>query len=71
MGGSPSGFKQVFLVRTDISMTKGKIAAQCAHAAVMSFQRSQAAPRLRALAAKWEAVGQPKVVLKVPSLDDL
>ena len=32
--------KLVFVVRTDVKMQKGKIAAQCCHAAVMTYKRS-------------------------------
>lgn len=32
--------KMVFVVRTDLGMGKGKIAAQCCHAAVMCYQKA-------------------------------
>lgn len=59
--------KLVLLVRTDLGMGRGKIAAQVAHAAV--------AAALAALSrddfAAWLDQGQPKVVLKVASAEQL
>jgi len=56
--------KQVILVRTDLKMGKGKLAAQVAHASVQCFYLTlQNKPDL---AQKWLKQGQKKVVLKVP-----
>lgn len=44
-------------------MGKGKIGAQCAHAAVGIAARHAA--KLPALFRQWEACGQPKIALKV------
>lgn len=63
---SQSRMKMALVVRTDLSMTKGKIAAQVAHAAIQCF-RSQDKSKLDS----WLRQGQPKVVLKVGSLEDL
>jgi peptidyl-tRNA hydrolase, PTH2 family len=53
--------KLVLLVRTDLDMGRGKIAAQVAHAAVLAVL----ATRASADCAAWLAQGQPKVVLRV------
>jgi peptidyl-tRNA hydrolase, PTH2 family len=50
------------LVRTDLGMSRGKIAAQVAHAAVTAVLANAEEPDLRA----WLEAGQPKVVLRVP-----
>lgn len=59
----------VLIVRSDLKLTKGKLASQVAHAAVMCFKNSlEANP---ALSSKWLKAGQPKIVLKVESLAQL
>ena len=51
----------VILVRQDLKLPKGKMAAQCAHAAVeAAFKSSQSKVD------EWRSEGQKKVVLKVP-----
>ena len=64
--------KQVYLVRTDLEMGKGKIAAQCCHAAVKAFRDLQGRGK-EAVAAldEWEWQGSRKVVLKVNSEEEL
>ena len=59
--------KLALVVRTDLDMGRGKIAAQVAHAAVAAVL---ATSRSRDFAA-WLAEGQPKVVLKVTSAEQL
>lgn len=62
-------FKQVIVVRSDIKMSKGKIAVQAAHAAVSASEKAKEE--------NWEwwegwfKEGQRKVVVKVSSLKDL
>jgi PTH2 family peptidyl-tRNA hydrolase len=51
----------VLVVRSDLGMGKGKIAAQVAHAAVSAALREQHT----AAFAAWTRAGQPKVVLKI------
>lgn len=65
----PDGYKLVILVRNDVKMTKGKVAAQVAHASVnCAFaSRKKSASTFN----KWYDSGQTKVVLKVDSLRDL
>eukprot|EP00088_Acartia_fossae_P040633 TRINITY_DN4233_c0_g1_i1.p1 TRINITY_DN4233_c0_g1~~TRINITY_DN4233_c0_g1_i1.p1 ORF type:complete len:192 (-),score=39.36 TRINITY_DN4233_c0_g1_i1:527-1102(-) len=57
--------KMVLVVRTDIGMSKGKAAAQCAHAAVNCYKKAMK-NRPDALSA-WEKSGQAKVCVKVDS----
>ena len=61
--------KMVLIIRADLKLTKGKIAAQASHAAVMCFK--QTLEKNSSLAQKWLLMGQPKIVLKVDSLADL
>jgi peptidyl-tRNA hydrolase, PTH2 family len=59
-------YKQVLVVRSDLKLPKGKLAAQCAHASVESVLKSP-----REIVKKWRLEGQKKVVVKVESLKDL
>jgi PTH2 family peptidyl-tRNA hydrolase len=59
--------KLTLIVRTDLGMGRGKIAAQVAHAAVTAALATQGSAGFTA----WLAEGQPKVVLKVPTEADL
>ncbi len=61
--------KQVIVVRTDIKMGKGKLAAQVAHASLTAFLEVLSKERIKA--EKWLNEGQKKVVLKVNSLEEL
>ena len=60
--------KQVIVVRTDLDMGKGKIAAQVGHACVLG------AEHVRKSNPEWFSewwIGQEKVVLKVANLKEL
>ena len=59
--------KLALVVRTDLDMGRGKIAAQVAHAAVAAVLANQRG----AVFHRWREDGQPKVVLKVPDADAL
>ena len=59
-------YKQVILVRDDLKLPKGKMAAQVAHAAVDCVWKSQK-NKLDA----WKQEGQGKIVLKVIDLTEL
>jgi peptidyl-tRNA hydrolase, PTH2 family len=59
--------KLVLVVRTDLEMGRGKIAAQVAHAAVTAALGGLGTARLR----RWLADGQPKVVLRAAGEDEL
>ena len=58
--------KQVILVRQDLKLQKGKLAAQAAHAAVEAELNST-----RKKVEAWLAFGAKKVVLKVKDLAEL
>lgn len=54
--------KLVLVARTDLGMGKGKLASQCAHAAIGCYQEGlQTCPQI---IRKWELMGQPKIVVK-------
>ena len=59
--------KLALVVRSDLGMGRGKIAAQVAHAAVAAVLANGG----RRDFAAWLAEGQPKVVLKVASAEQL
>ncbi|MEK6903601.1 MAG: aminoacyl-tRNA hydrolase [Nanoarchaeota archaeon] len=58
--------KQVLVVRADLKMDRGKMAAQCAHASVEAVLQSD-----KKTVDTWHATGMKKVVLKVTSLGEL
>ncbi|XP_076391634.1 peptidyl-tRNA hydrolase 2, mitochondrial [Megachile rotundata] len=58
-------FKMVLVVRSDIVMGKGKIAAQCAHAAVECYRQASCNTKYEHVFNSWLLQGQPKVVLKI------
>lgn len=62
-------FKLVIVVRQDLKMGKGKIAAQCSHAAVGAYKQLQ--NRNKKLLKCWEYNGQPKVVVKCQDESEL
>ncbi|XP_077240836.1 uncharacterized protein LOC143881575 [Tasmannia lanceolata] len=62
-------FKMVLVVRNDLKMGKGKIAAQCSHATLGLYKKLlHRAPKALN---RWEMCGQVKVVLKSESEEDL
>jgi peptidyl-tRNA hydrolase, PTH2 family len=61
--------KQVILIRRDLKMKPGKLAAQAAHSAVGATLL--AFTRFKGLFSEWEATGQKKVVLSVKSEKEL
>ena len=62
-------YKQVLVIRTDLKMSRGKMAVQTAHAAVSSAEeaRKHSPTSWR----KWLWEGQKKVAVKVPSENEL
>ena len=66
-------YKQVIVVRTDVKMGKGKLAAQVAHGAVEAVFTvlESGNPVWMEWLRAWRESGQKKVVVKVSSLDEL
>ncbi|HIJ11629.1 TPA: peptidyl-tRNA hydrolase [Candidatus Woesearchaeota archaeon] len=58
--------KQVILVRQDLKLPKGKLAAQAAHASVEAVLKSDSD-----IVKKWRAEGMAKIVLKVKDEKEL
>lgn len=58
--------KQVILIRKDLGMSKGKIAAQAAHAAVEATLKSD-----KNMVSAWRQIGMKKVTLKIESKEEL
>ncbi|OIW25853.1 PTH2-domain-containing protein [Coniochaeta ligniaria NRRL 30616] len=69
--------KLVLVVRTDLGMTKGKMAAQCGHATLACYktllQESQKNPSGAAakLLKRWERHGQAKIAVQTKSQDEM
>ncbi len=61
--------KQAIVVRSDLKMGKGKLAAQVAHASLSAAE--DAMKRRAAWFEGWKDSGQAKIVLKVQSEDEL
>ena len=59
-------WKQVMVVRKDLRMSQGKLAAQVAHASLESYKQTHFESQL-----EWEAWGSKKVVLKAEDLKEL
>ncbi|KAL2642277.1 hypothetical protein R1flu_009864 [Riccia fluitans] len=62
-------FKMVLVVRNDLKMGKGKIAAQCSHATLGLYKKIvNRAPKALV---RWEMCGQVKVVTKTETEEEL
>ncbi|MFH1684790.1 MAG: peptidyl-tRNA hydrolase Pth2 [Candidatus Micrarchaeota archaeon] len=62
-------YKQIIVIRTDLDMGKGKLAAQCCHASLGAYKKTlREHPEI---VKHWELEGQQKVVLKVTSGEQL
>jgi len=59
-------FKQLILVRDDLKLPKGKLAAQAAHASVECVLRSD-----KSMIKSWREEGMAKIVLKVKDQKEL
>ena len=64
---SLTGLKMVCVVRTDLGMTPGKVAAQAVHAALGAVRSVRSPSLLRA----WESEGEKIVCLRCKSLQEL
>ncbi|MCD6229308.1 MAG: peptidyl-tRNA hydrolase [Candidatus Diapherotrites archaeon] len=64
-----SNFKQVVLMRTDLNMGRGKIAAQAGHAVVLAYKKALSLDKSDV--DTWESQGMQKVVLKVSGKEEL
>ena len=62
-------YKMVIGVRTDLKLSKGKIAVQVAHAAVMCALRVRKMHWF--LFSRWYREGQRKVVVKIKGLEEI
>jgi PTH2 family peptidyl-tRNA hydrolase len=64
--------KMVLLVRTDLQMGKGKVAAQCAHAALSCYEVAKTkSQETRDWLDHWESEGVAKITLKCPDEDEM
>lgn len=61
--------KQAIVVRTDLKMGKGKVAAQVAHASLAAAEAAR--DRKGSWYEGWKDEGQAKIVLKVESEEEL
>ncbi len=62
-------YKQIIIVRKDLDISKGKIAAQVAHAAVEAYITTL--HKNPEFASSWLETGQKKVVLKIDTKKEL
>mgnify|MGYP000615537570 CR=1 FL=1 len=64
-----TGYKQVIVVRDDLKMSRGKLAAQVAHASLNSAEKAR--DKKPDWHEGWKKSQQKKVVVKAPTIDDL
>lgn len=69
--GNSEECKLVLVVRSDLGMTKGKIAAQCSHATLACYKTLVRADPSHPVLKRWERLGQAKVALKIDSEEDM
>ena len=62
-------FKQVIVIRTDLKMQRGKLAAQSSHASVEALEKTKI--KFPEWVEEWRETGMQKVVLKVSSEKEL
>lgn len=63
--------KMVIVVRTDIPMGKGKVGAQCAHAALECCHQVLDNKKNQQMYRSWLQIGQPKIILGISSKEEL
>ena len=66
---SEFSYKQVIIIRTDLKMSKGKLAAQAGHATVSAAE--EARKKHREWWKAWLEEGQCKIAVKVKSEEEL
>jgi len=59
-------YKQVIVIRSDLELSKGKLASHAAHASISAYKKAKPEAKKR-----WENEGQKKVVLMAKNLDEL
>lgn len=59
-------YKQVIVVRSDLEMSAGKIAAQCSHASVSSIDSAS-----KKTVAAWKKEGQKKIIVQAKTEKEL
>jgi PTH2 family peptidyl-tRNA hydrolase len=59
-------YKQVIVIRSDLKLSKGKLASQAAHASISAYKRAKPDAKKR-----WENEGQKKVVLMAKNIEEL
>ncbi len=59
-------YKQVIVLRADLKLSRGKLAVQAAHAAVIGYELSD-----RRIVERWKLEGQKKIALRVNSEREL
>jgi PTH2 family peptidyl-tRNA hydrolase len=64
-------YKEVLVVRNDLGMSCGKIAAQVAHAAVSLLELTKNKRKYKKWLNNWMKEGQKKVVVKAASKEEL
>ncbi|KAL2799178.1 putative mitochondrial peptidyl-tRNA hydrolase Pth2 [Aspergillus keveii] len=69
--GNTEEVKLVLVVRTDLGMTKGKIAAQCSHATLACYKYLVSHTTDSAILRRWESQGQAKIALQTKSEEEL
>ena len=62
-------YKQVIVVRADLKLSKGKLAAQCCHASLGAYRKALETNPYSV--EQWKNIGEKKVVLKVEGLKEL
>lgn len=62
-------YKMVLIVRNDVDLGKGKIAAQCSHATLACFQK--ACEKIPVIVDEWFLGGQAKVICKCETDEDM
>ncbi|KAL3803254.1 hypothetical protein ACHAWO_005611 [Cyclotella atomus] len=62
-------YKMVLCVNQDLGMGKGKIAAQCGHAAVGCYKRAQ--KQCPTALSAWERTGCAKIAVKCPNEEEM